>query len=73
MLGTTDWAAIFTGIGTIISAVFAGLAALMANRTHQQVQTPNGDPRTVGEVVTDVAEKVGAGHETVSTSETPKP
>ena len=68
MLAATDWtgiAAVITGVGTAVAAV---IAAILSNRTVQQTKTPNGDPRTIGHVVADVAKKVGATAE-----ETPQP
>lgn len=60
----------YYGISVIIAAVFSGLAALIAawgartgSNTNKQVST-NGDPRTLGQIATDTANKIGATAET---------
>lgn len=51
------------GIAAIIAALLAGLpgviAALYGKKIHKEVRTPNGDPRTTGQVITDTAKQVG--------------
>lgn len=50
MLGVTvDWTQVLiVGVPAYISAIFAGIATLVAVRVHTQVQTPSGKP--LGEV-----------------------
>jgi hypothetical protein len=57
----------YQGLGIIITAVFAGIASVVAAwnvrqtaRVVQNVTTRNGDSRTMGETVSDVAEAVGS-------------
>lgn len=54
----------YVGVATVItacgSAVAAVIAAVMSNKTAQHVKTRNGDPRTLGEIATDVASAVNA-------------
>ena len=56
----------YTGVAQIITAIFAGIAAVVgalaaraATHASNQVST-NGDPRTLGQIATDVANQVGA-------------
>ncbi|HET9247703.1 MAG TPA: hypothetical protein VFO15_18005 [Xanthobacteraceae bacterium] len=57
-----DW----VGLAAVISAVFAGLATLIGAWNHAKVRdiqdkvSTNGDPRDVGQIVTDVANTLGA-------------
>ena len=57
-----DW----VGLAAVISAVFAGIAAVLGARNHQTVTDirekvdTNGDPRPVGQMLTDVANTLGA-------------
>jgi hypothetical protein len=62
MIGQTDWA----GVAAVIAAVFAGIASLIGawnartvTKVKAQVDT-NGDPRTIGQIASDVAQQVGA-------------
>ena len=61
MLGQTDWA----GIAAVIAAVFSGVATVIGAMNHRRVsdvQTKldtNGDPRTVAQIVTDIAHSQG--------------
>lgn len=59
----------YTGVAQIITAIFAGIAAVVgalaaraATHTSNQVST-NGDPRTLGQIATDVANTIGATSE----------
>jgi hypothetical protein len=52
-----DWVGIAAVITASGSAVAAVIAALFARSTHGQVTTSN-DPRTIGQIVSDVAATV---------------
>lgn len=63
MLGT-DWLAICTGVGVIITAVLGGIATIIGarnsgkvNDVHAAVTTPPDSP-TLGQVVADIKDEV---------------
>jgi hypothetical protein len=74
MIGTTDYA----GIAAVISAVFAGVAALVGAFNHRTVSNidrktdTNGDPRELGIAVTDIAAQVAPPEAPASTHPVPK-
>jgi len=56
--------AFLTGVAAVTSAVFAGLALLRSSQNstaieavHEQIAT-NGDPRSIGEITTDIGAAV---------------
>lgn len=69
----------YSGIGILISAVFAGLAGLIAawnQRTVRDIHTKidtNGDTRNLGEIATDIAKTVGSPVPDVAPHDQPKP
>ena len=56
----TDWA----GLATFVTAIFSGFAALVAayysRNTHGQIQSPNSETRSIGQLTTDIAKAVEA-------------
>jgi hypothetical protein len=58
MIGTAlDYTGLSTLVVAIGTAAAAIIAAVYAGKTHRQVST-NGDPRTLGQIASDVAAEV---------------
>lgn len=68
-----DWIAFGTGMGVIIASIFSGLAALGVGKVRREVQSPNGDPRSAGEVQAAIAKAVGVPDPSESTEPAPTP
>jgi hypothetical protein len=54
-----DWGAVLNSVAAIVAAVAAIIAAFHSNQASNNTTTPNGEKRTVGEIVTDVAKAIG--------------